>query len=81
MKLLRVFALLEQELAANPQGEDRMDVLYLLGEYNRRNGSLEKARDYFDQVGKVTWKNRNGEEKVGQPYFDELIKERLSLSR
>lgn len=77
----KALPLLEQELAANPQGEARMDVLYLLGEYHRRNGRLEKAQDYFEQVGKVTWTNSKGEAKIGQPYFDELIKERLALGQ
>lgn len=75
----KALPLLEQELAADPQGERRMEVLYLLGEYSRRIGKLDKARDYFDQVGKVTWKDKAGAERVGLPYFDELVGERRAL--
>ncbi|MGI5869404.1 MAG: DUF2225 domain-containing protein [Kiritimatiellia bacterium] len=71
--------LLKKKLKSNPEGEDKLEVLYLLGEYHRRLGKDKKAKKYFDQVKDVKYKDEKGKEKVGHPYFVSLVEDRQKL--
>jgi tetratricopeptide (TPR) repeat protein len=71
--------LLEKKLASKPEGEDKLEVLYLLGEYYRRLGDSKKAQEFFSQVKDVKYKDEDGKEQVGNPYFVELVENRQKL--
>jgi uncharacterized protein (DUF2225 family) len=71
--------LLEKKLASNPEGITKLEVLYLLGEYHRRLGDGKKAQEFFSQVKDVKYKDKEGKEQTGHPYFVELVKDRQKL--
>ncbi len=71
--------LLEQKLKTNPEGVNRLEVLYLLGEYYRRLGNRNLAQEYFSKIRDVKYKDEDGKEKVGHPYFVELVEDRRKL--
>ena len=71
--------LLEKGLASNPEGVAKLEVLYLLGEYHRRLGDCKKAQEFFAQVEDVKYKDEEGKEQTGHPYFVELVKDRQIL--
>lgn len=71
--------LLEKKLTSNPAGVKKLETLYLLGEYHRRLGENKKAREYFAQIKNVKYKDRDGKERVGHPYFVELAEDRRKL--
>jgi hypothetical protein len=75
----KALPLLEKKLEGSPEGVARLEVLYLLGEYSRRMGNEVKAREYFAQVAGVTYKDRDGKEQRGHPYFVELVEDRQKL--
>jgi tetratricopeptide (TPR) repeat protein len=77
----KVIPLLKKKLETKPQGIEKIEVLFLLGEYYRRLGELEKAKEYFDQVKKTKYKDEEGEEQVGHPYFIDLIQNRENLKK
>lgn len=68
--------LLEKNLALNPEGLDKLEVLFLLGEYHRRLGDSKRAQEYFAQVKGVRYKDEDGKERSGHPYFVKLVKDR-----
>jgi tetratricopeptide (TPR) repeat protein len=72
----KAMPLLETKLNTNSEGVQRIETLFLLGEYNRRMGEKEKSQNYFSQVKEVKFKDKNGAEQVGHPYFLNLIKDR-----
>ncbi len=74
-----VVPLLEKKLPSNPEGVAKLEVLYLLGEYHRRLGDGEKALGFFAQVKDVKYKDAEGKEQTGHPYFVELVKDRQKL--
>ena len=55
----KVMPLLKKKLQENPEGLDKIEVLYLLGEYHRRLGENEKAEMYFSQVKKEKYKDKD----------------------
>jgi hypothetical protein len=71
--------LLERQLLAASEADERLPVLYLLGEYHRRLGDVVLARDFFEQARAVTYKDEEGVEHVGSEYFNQLIEEREAL--
>ena len=75
----KALPLLRKKLKRNPKGTDRLEVLYLLGEYHRRLGEGKKAEEYFVQVKDVMYKDEEGKEQVGHPYFVELVQDRQNL--
>jgi hypothetical protein len=75
----KALPLLNRELETKPGGVERIEVLYLLGEYSRRTGQERAAREYFEQVKTATYKTKKGEEKIGHPFFLELVKDREQL--
>ncbi len=75
----KALPLLEKKLKEPIEGIRRIEVLYLLGEYNRRIGQEEKAVKYFNQVKKEKYKDKDGTEKIGHPYFLELVSDREKL--
>ncbi len=72
----KTIPLLETNLKANPKGIGKIEQLFLLGEYYRRSGEAEKAAKYFAEVKTTKYKDRDGKEQVGHPYFIGLIQER-----
>lgn len=75
----KAFPLLEKKLASNPEDVAKLEVLYLLGEYHRRQGDSKKAQQYFAQVKGVKYKDKAGKEQVGHPYFVKLVEDRQKL--
>lgn len=72
----KALPLLDRKLESKPEGIDKLEVLYLLGEYHRRLGEKEKAESFFAQVKDVKYKDEEGNETVGNPYFVALVDER-----
>lgn len=70
---------LHEWFGENPQGINRIEVLYLLGEYSRRTGDLEKARRFFAEAKVTKFKDEEGKEYTGSPYFNEMIRNREKL--
>ena len=77
----KAIPLLQKKLERDPKGVDRIATLYLLGEYSRRTGRKKEAKDYFEQVRKAKYKDRDGKEKTGHPYFLGLVRDREKLLR
>ncbi len=75
----KALPLLLKKLEKNPEGTERIECLYLLGEYHRRIGENEKAKGYFQQAKTAKYKDENGKEQVGHPYILELIQDREKL--
>jgi tetratricopeptide (TPR) repeat protein len=72
----KTIPLLEAKLNSNPEGTERIEVLFLLGEYYRRSGELEKSKQFFEQVKISKYKDKEGQERFGHPYFLSLIQDR-----
>jgi hypothetical protein len=77
----KALPLLQKKLEENPEGIDRIEVLYLLGEYHRRIWKTGKAKDYFSQVKSVRYRDREGIEQVENPYFMNLVQHRVNLMK
>jgi hypothetical protein len=75
----KALPLLERQLVIATNADERLPVLYLLGEYHRRLGDAALARDFFDQARAVTYTDEEGVEHVGSEYFNQLIEEREAL--
>lgn len=75
----KAIPLLEAKLKSNPEEADRIEVLFLLGEYYRRTGDKEKTKAYFSQVKTAKYKDEDGKEQVGHPYFIGLVQDREKL--
>jgi hypothetical protein len=75
----KAMPLLERQLVDASDADERLPVLYLLGEYHRRLGDAVLARDFFDQARAVTYRDEEGVEHVGSEYFNQLIEEREAL--
>ena len=67
-------------MAAEPPGDLRMPVLYLLGEYHRRPGDGELSLKFFGEARQVVYTDEEGAEHTGSTYFNELIAEREALA-
>jgi len=72
----KALPLLKKKFEQNPKGIDRLEVLYLLGEYHRRLGETKKAEAFFSQVKDVEYKDEQGNYQVGHPYFVKLVQDR-----
>lgn len=75
----KALPLLERQLVEAASADERLPVLYLLGEYHRRLGHEVLARDFFDQARAVTYTDEEGIQRVGSEYFNELMREREAL--
>lgn len=75
----KAMPLLEAAYAAEPKGIDRLEIVFSLGEYNRRLGNNEKANEFFGQISTIEYEERDGTKKTGHPYFVELATERKAL--
>ena len=71
----KALPILEKLFQENPTGKERLEILFLLGEYNRRLGNLNTAQDYFNRVKVTTFVDQNGEEQVGDQYLNRLVEE------
>ncbi len=71
----KAMPLLKKKLETKPRGIEKIEVLFLLGEYCRRLGDPEKAKKYFSQVKTTKYKDKEGKEQVGNPYFTGLIQD------
>ncbi len=75
----RAMPLLEKKLAAGPTDAELLETLYLIGEYSRRLGDETRAREFFAKLKAAKFKDRDGTEKTGHPYFAELLADREKL--
>ncbi len=75
----KALPLLQAELQAGPEGVARFEVLYLLGEYHRRLGDNQKAREFFVEVRRTKFTDKDGKTKNGHPYFVGLVRDREKL--
>ncbi len=75
----KAMPLLEKKLAADPKDTERLEVLFLLGEYHRRLGDEEAAQKYFGQVKDVEYLDEEQKPHVGHPYFLKLVEARRGL--
>lgn len=72
----KAIPILEANLKAKPEGIAEIESLFLLGEYYRRTGETQKAGKYFAQLKTAKYKDKDGNEQVGHPYFIALVQER-----
>lgn len=82
IKYVRIaLPLLEKELDKGKGKRDfeRISVVYLLGEYNRRLGKTDLAIEFFNKAKEMEYKDEHGTVKKGHPYFIELIDDRMKL--
>ena len=77
----KAIPLLYEWLETSPEGINRIEVLYLLGEYSRRTGELKKARKFFQEAKVTKFKDEEGKEHVGSPYFNQMIQNREKLMK
>ena len=77
----KALPLLEKKLKAEPEGAVRIETLYLLGEYKRRLGKVEEAKEFFDQARSAKYEDQDGNEKTGHPYFLKLLNDREKLMK
>jgi hypothetical protein len=73
--------ILRKQLEGDLTGVERINVLYLLGEYSRRLGDGAKAKEYFAQVKIAKYKDEDGKEQTGHPYFLKLVEDREALMK
>jgi tetratricopeptide (TPR) repeat protein len=71
--------LLKKAIIAKPKDIRNIEVLYLLGEYNRRIGKIENSRAYFEKAKAAKYKDKDGTKRVGHPYFSKMITDRKRL--
>lgn len=72
----KALPILERLAESLPPGVDRIQHLFLAGEYHRRLGNTDRAMEYFARARTVEWTDDDGERQVGHEYFNELIAER-----
>ena len=70
---------MEQLLTSLAPGQDRIQYLFLVGEYHRQLGDFEKARTCFRDARSTVWIDDDGAKQTGHSYFDELVAEREQL--
>ncbi|MES0491300.1 MAG: DUF2225 domain-containing protein [Leptospirales bacterium] len=75
----KALPLIEKKYETKLSEKGLLEVLYLLGEYNRRLGNIEQAKIFFEKVKTQTYKEEDGTETTGHPYFLELIENREQL--
>jgi tetratricopeptide (TPR) repeat protein len=75
----KALPLLERRAAALPAGLEKIEHLFLAGEYHRRLGNLGLAKEYFRQAIEVRWIDEDGKSQVGHQHFNELIRERRAM--
>lgn len=71
--------LMEAELQQLKPGVYRAQILFVVGDYYRRFGDLDKMETYFQRAEKVEWLDDDGKEQVGSDYINEMIAERRKL--
>ena len=52
---------------------------FVLGEYHRRAGDFEKAREAFATSEEISWVDEEGNSRIGSDYISDLIAERRRL--
>jgi hypothetical protein len=72
----KAMPLLKKKLQTNPEGFDKIQLLYLLGEYHRRLGDRKDARRYFAQAKTTEFMDEDGTMKKRHPYIVGLINDR-----
>ncbi len=59
---------------------NKIQHLYLLGEYNRQLENTVEARIYFARARNLKWKDKNGDIQTGNAYMNSIMDEREKLS-
>lgn len=75
----KAIPLLETKLkntAEDTECDINIQILFLLGEYYLRTGEAEKSKQYFARVRTAKYKDEDGKERVGHPYFIGLVRDR-----
>jgi ankyrin repeat protein len=70
----KALPLLESRLTILEPGFERIQHLYLVGEYSRQFGSIDKAKECFFEARTTAWQE-NDEEQVGHDYIAGIIKQ------
>ena len=60
-------------------GFELIQAYFVIGDYHRRFGDFDKAREYFSKARVVEWEDEEGNAHVGSEYISELIDERVAL--
>ena len=75
----KALPLIEGKISSSSKPLERIEALYLLGEYNRRLHRYELARGYFARVKSSLYVDDDGTERTGNPYFVALAAERAAM--
>lgn len=54
------------------EGIETLETLYLLGEYNRKLGNIQKAKEYFDKVENYNWNGEEENKEAVLTYFKKI---------
>lgn len=76
---LEALPLLEKMAESLDPGFELIQVYFVIGDYHRRFGEFDKAKDYFSKARAIQWEDEDGNSQVGSEYINELIDERMGL--
>ncbi len=71
--------LLEKTAESLDPGFELVQVYFVIGDYHRRFGEVDTAKEYFSKARAVEWKDEDGNTQVGSDYTNKLIDERSAL--
>jgi ankyrin repeat protein len=62
-----------------PPGFNKIQHLYILGEYNRQLGNTVEAKIYFARARNLQWIDENGGTQTGHQYIDQILDDQEKL--
>jgi tetratricopeptide (TPR) repeat protein len=71
--------LLEKTAEGLDPGFELIQLYFVIGDYHRRLGQIDIAKEYFSKARTVEWKDKDGDTNVGSEYINALIDERSAL--
>ncbi|MEL7022622.1 MAG: hypothetical protein AAGL69_02680 [Pseudomonadota bacterium] len=71
--------LMEASVETMEPGFDLIQTYYLIGEYHRIFGKIDKAKTYFSKARSVEWQDDEGNAQTGSEYINKLIDERVTM--
>jgi len=71
----KALPLIEKRMKQLENGPEKIQHLYLMGEYNRQLGNFTQARAFFKQAKSLRWKNQDGKKQTGHHYFNQLVED------
>jgi len=66
-------------LAELGPGFERIQTLFVIGDYHRRFGDLAEMERYFSAAETLEWVDEEGKERIGADYINAMIAERRDL--